>query len=146
MYIENKLKENAAKLIDENGDRYNELAHLSHNHIWIEAMPDGTVHETEEASMQTSHYISYPDEPIAEILTISRCQYCDCDACASWHQAHDKDVSDEEFEERWGFTKEDVGDDFASHLRDYEMYNYDLEDTAMTAIDNIEYGYFNDEI
>ena len=138
-------KENAAKIIDENLDRYNELSHLSHNHIWLEAMPDGTVHETEEASMQTYHYVKYSEQPVADILTIASCQYCDCDACASYKQAFDDDVSSEDFSEKWGYDRTDVDPDFATHLRDYEMYNYDFEQDALDAIDDIDYGYFDDE-
>jgi len=138
-------KENASKLISENIDRYNELAHLSHNHIWLEAHPNGDVTEAEEADRNTTHWIDYPNKEVESIYTIANCEYCDCDVCASWQQSGDDDITDEEFESRWGFSKEDVGNDFCSHLRDYDAYNGDIEDDALAAIDDIEYGYFDDE-
>lgn len=143
--IRETAKENATELISENIDRYNELAHLSHNHIWLEAYPDGNVTEAEEPDNNTTHWIDYPTKEVASILTIAKCEYCDCDACASWRQSSDDDITDEEFESRWGFSKEDVGNDFARHLRDYDAYDGDIEYNALVAIDEIEYGYFDDE-
>lgn len=140
-----EAKKNAIELIEKNLDIYNEWSHQSQNHIWIECMPDGSVYQTEEADMQTRHYIDYPDEEVANILDIAICQYCDCDACASFNQSTDPDIDDVEFESRWGYKREDVCGDFAQHLKDYEMFNYDLADAAVKAIDEIPYGYFDDE-
>lgn len=138
-------KDNAIALIEENLDVYNEWAHRSHNHIWIEALPDGSVHQTEEADMNTTHWIIYPNKAIANILTIACCEYCDCDACASYDQAHDDYIDDDEFKSRWRYRKCDVDDDFSKHLKDCEMYDYDMADNAVAAIDKIDYGYFDDE-
>ena len=138
-------KKNVENFVDENLDRLNELTHASHNHLWIEVYPDGSVNLAEEASMQTSHWIEYGKKAVASVLEVATCQYCDCDACLSYKQAHDDDVDEEEFHDRWGYSKEEVGNDFSSHLRDLESYDYDMPDKAMAAIDQIEYGYFDDE-
>lgn len=121
------------------------MGHTSHNHIWIEVYPDGKVYQTEEVDMNTSHYLSYPDEEVQSILEIANCQYCDCDACASYKQSHDDDMDDQSFYDHWGYNKEDVDEDFAQHLKDYEYYDYDMAENALNAIDEIPYGYFDDE-
>jgi hypothetical protein len=108
-------------------------------------MPDGSVHQTEEADMNTRHYIDYPYEEVANVLDIAICQYCDCNACASFIQSTDPDIDDEEFESRWGYKRDDVSSDFAQHLKDYEMYNYDMANISCEEIEEIPYGYFDDE-
>lgn len=143
--LRNTAKEAAMQLITDNLDTYNEWAHRCHTHVWIEVHPDGSVHQTEEANMQTCHYIDYPDNEVASILDIARCEYCDCDGCASYNQAFDDEIDGEEFEERWGYPRKDVDQDFAQHLKDCELYDYDMADNALAEIDEIPYGYFDDE-
>lgn len=138
-------KANAITLIEANLDTYNEWAHNHHTHIWLEAWPDGEVHQTEEASMQTTHWLDYPNHPVATILEIARCEYCDCGACASFDDASNPNITNEEFEEKWGYSREDVSGSFAQHLKDYEVYDFDMVDRALAAIDDIEFGYFDDE-
>ena len=143
MKTREKAKEQTIKLIEQNIDRYNELNHTSHNKIWIEVYPDGNVYETEEASNNTYHMIN--DKKVANVLDIAKCEYCDCDACVSWRDAHDTEVTEEEFKTRWHYEKSDVGENFANHLKNYEYYDYEMADRAAEAIDGIEYGYFDDE-
>lgn len=141
-------KQNATELIAANLDRYNELMHDHSIHMWLQCNPDGTIDECQEADMNTRHYISYPDKPLANILDIITCGgQCDCDACVSWRDAHSGDMTDEEFETKWGYDRfEAYGLDysFAQHLKDYDAY-IDPTDDALSAIDGIEYGYFDDE-
>ena len=132
-------------MIEENIDLYNKWAHTSNNHIWIEVYPSGNVYQTEEASMNASHYISYPDKEVQSILEIADCTYCDCDACASYNQAHDDDIEDQDFEKHWGYAKADVSEDFVEHLKDCEYYDYDMVERALEAYDDIPFGYFDDE-
>ena len=143
--LREQAKNNAIKMIKNNLDRYNELTHLSHNHIWLEVYPDGKCNEAEEVDRNTSHWIDYPDKAVATIYTIANCEFCDCDACVSWRDAHDEDMSDKEFAAKWGYDRLEVSDtDFAQHLKDYESY-IDPTDDVLSAIDDIEHGYFSDE-
>lgn len=134
---------------DDTLDRYNELSHTGNTHIWLCAGCDGDVWETEEADMQTGHYYDYPHEPIANILDICTCDsgYCDCDACVSWRDLEDDNISDEEFERRWGCErdKKELEYGFASWLRDWDEYYSDYAQDAINNINEIEYGYFDDE-
>ena len=141
--IRNQAKENAKKYVENNIDRLNELSHQSHNHIWVEVTPDGQVSMAEEADISTRH-LSNGGE-IANVLTIASCEYCDCDACSSYRQSKDDDISDEDFSEHWGYIREDVSDSFAQHLKDCEAYNYDMADEVEEAIDDLPQGYFEDE-
>lgn len=138
-------KKNVKSCIEQDLNKLNEVAHTSHNHVWLEVYPDGNVSLAEEADMQTSHWVKYGEKAVATVLEVATCQYCDCDACASFAQAHDEDVDEDEFLTRWGFEKKDVGDDFAQHLKEFEFFNYDLAADAVAAVDNIDFGYFDDE-
>lgn len=134
---------------DDNVDRYNEWSHTGNTHVWLCAGKDGDVWETEEADMQTGHYYDYSHEPIANILDICSCDsgYCDCDACVSWRDLEDDNISDEEFERRWGCErdKKELEYGFASWLRDWDAYYSDYAQDAINNINDIEYGYFDDE-
>lgn len=134
---------------DDNVDRYNEWSHTGNTHVWLCAGEDGDVWETEEADMQTNHYYDYPNNPIANILNICSCDsgYCDCDACLSWRDLEDDNISDEEFEQRWGCErdKKELEYGFASWLRDWDAYYADYAQDVIDAINDIEYGYFDDE-
>lgn len=139
-------KKNIESCIEQNINKLNELAHTSHNHVWLEVYPDGDVSLAEETDMQTSHWVKYGEKAVATVLEVATCQYCDCDACESFAQAHDEDVDEDEFLTRWGFSKEDVGDNFAQHLKDFEAFNYDMADDAVAAVNDVQFGYFDDEV
>lgn len=132
-------KDNAREFINGNIETLNVLSHRSHNHIWVEVLPDGTVHLAEEASMQTYHANG------VNVLDIARCEYCGCDACASYDQAFDGDIDNEGFARSWGFDRQDVEEDFFQHLRDFDFVYYDFENDVIAEIDNVEYGFFDDE-
>ena len=139
-------KENITKLINENIDRYNELSHTCHNYLWLEVYPDGTANETEEVSPMTTHWIDYPKKNVANVLSIAQGFYCDCDACESYKQAFDDEITDDDFKSKWGYDKGDVDKNFAQHLKDYEAYDYDMVGNACDNIDDLYFGYFEDEI
>lgn len=126
--------------------------HTSCSEQWVEVYPDGSWHVAEEASSNTSHYIEYPNKPVASIYEIanSSSQYCDCWVCKCWDDYNNDEITDEEFEEEYEFTRGDMENDtFESLVVEYnhnnDVYESEVIDEMLEAIDNIEYGYFDDE-
>lgn len=127
-------------------------AHDMHTHQWVECEPDGTVHETEEADNNTSHWIDYPNKEVASIYEICQesAEHCNCEICTMYRWFADED--EEEFierysEEDWNYCNENSLDDA---ILDFERENDGLTGEAIReqmidAIKEIEYGYFDDE-
>lgn len=127
-------------------------AHSANSHEWVECMPDGTVHDTEEADNNSSHWIDYPNKAVASIYEICAASgaACDCDICTMYR--HFEDMDKDEFivfysEEDWNYCNENSLDDA---ILDFERENDGLTGEAIReqmidAIKEIEYGYFEDE-
>ena len=123
--------------------------HSSMTHMWVQVYPDGQVSETEEADNNTTHWIDYPDKQVASIYEISRAtaEPCGCDICTMYRHFEEEDKED--FiamygEEDWEYCNETP---YEEALRDCDMLkrNSDILHEMLDAIDNIDYGYFDDE-
>lgn len=136
-------------------DELNDMVVRSHDmstHQWVECMPNGTVHETEEADNNTSHWIDYPNKEVAAIYNICSAsgEACNCDICTMYR--HFEDMDKEEFIERyseddWNYCNETSLDDA---ILDFERNNggltgEDIREQMIAAIEKIEHGYFDDE-
>lgn len=127
-------------------------SHGANSHKWVECMPDGTVHETEEADNNTSHWLDYPNKEVATIYEIcqERAGYCNCDICTMyrWFADEDKEEFIERYsEEDWNYCNETS---LSDAILDFERENDGLTGEAIReqmidAIEEIEYGYFDDE-
>lgn len=138
-----------------NDDELNDMVvrfHGGATHQWMEVMPDGTVHETEEAGNNTTHWIKYPTKEVASIYNIcsESAEACDCDICTMYR--HFKDMDKEEFIERysendWEYCNETSLDDAILWFeRDNDgLTGGDIREQMIAAIEELEYGYFDDE-
>ena len=138
-------------LTDEQLDRLLICGHDTNSHKWIEVYPDGTVNEAEEADNRTSHYINYPDKPVATIYNINdECaEACNCDVCTMYRRFLDCDK--EEFIEDYGqddydYCNENTQDEaILDHEHENGNYGEDIRTQMLDAINEIEHGYFDDE-
>lgn len=119
---------------------------------WVEVYPNGTWAVTEEVSANTTHWLDYPNKQIESIYHIcdSSSQYCDCWVCTLNRDYDNEEMTDEEFEQEYEFTRESIKDDsFKQLVADYyhnkDVYECQVRDELINAVDNIEYGYFDDE-
>lgn len=133
-------------------DRLIICGHDTNSHKWIEVETDGEVHETEEANNNTRHYVSYPDKEVKNIYNINdqSAGACCCDICAMY--SHFEDWDKEEFIERyseddWNYcNKTDKDDAILQYHRDNDCpTREDIRKQMIDAIEDIEYGYFDDE-
>ena len=123
----------------------------SRTHKGVEVYPDGEVHVAEEADNNTMHYIDYPNKPVESIyeITSSTGSVCDCDVCAEHGQFLEMDKDEfireygEDSYEFWQTTS--LEDALADYTHDAGVYEDDIRQDMLNAIDEIEYGYFEDE-
>ena len=138
-------------MTDDELDRLIVMGHDTHSHKWMEVYPNGSVNEAEEADNNTSHYIKYPDKEVASIYEIHRecAEACNCDTCTMYRQL--ADYSKEEWVDRWG---EDAWDYCNTYSLEYALLDdareagitgESVREQMVSAIEGIEYGYFNDE-
>lgn len=125
--------------------------HTSQTHMWVQVYPDGQVSETEEADNNTTHWIDYPDKEVLSVYEISTasCEPCNCDICCMYRHYEDCDGDKEEFlyshsEDDWDYCQENT---LEQALRDcdYLKSTSDIREEMLDAIDEIYYGYFDDE-
>lgn len=125
--------------------------HKTNSHRWVEIEPDGNVHDTEESNNNNSHWIDYPNKEVASIYEVCResAEPCNCDMCTEYR--HFNEMSKEEFIESYS---EDSYEYWESRTLDEALLEYeidngrdaeDIRDEMLEAIDEIEYGYFDDE-
>ena len=151
------IRQNAIQQVKDMEQSYLEKlvvkSHDTHSHKWMEVTPDGRVRETEEADNNTTHWIDYPNKEVASIYNISNesCEACNCDICTMYRHAEDgKDAFIEDYghtEEEWAYCNETSQDDA---IDNYELDNGGLDgegirEQMIEAIEEIKYGYFNDE-
>lgn len=151
------LRENAIQQVkDMEYDYLRSLVIKSHDtnsHKWMEVTPDGNVHETEEADNNTTHWIDYPNKEVATIFNINNesCEACNCDICVMYRHAEDgKEAFIEDYghtEEEWDYCNETSLDDA---ILEFERDNDGLDgesirEQMIDAIEEIDYGYFDDE-
>lgn len=125
-------------------------SHTSTTHQWMQVYPDGSVSKTEEADNNTRHYVSYPDKEVANIYNISNANCgCNCDICTLYN--HFESLTKEEFLD---IHNEDDFDYCNTYTREEAIYDYctengaypeDIREQMLYAINEIEYGYFEDE-
>jgi len=126
-------------------------AHATNSHKWVECMPDGTVHETEEADNNTTHWIDYPRKAVATIYNIANecAGACNCDTCTMYRQLTECD--EEEWVERWGQDALDYCKTYTleqallDDAREAGISSETIREQMLDAIDELEHGYFNDE-
>lgn len=147
--IREKAKENVQNLDYDTLNDWAVSAHTSRTHRWVEVHPDGDVSETEEADNNTTHWVDYPNKEVASIYEISAesCEPCNCDICCLYQDYEDGDK--EEFlcghsEEDWEYCQENT---LEQALRDNDSLKSasDIRDEMLDNIDEIYYGYFDDE-
>lgn len=125
-------------------------SHTCTTHQWMEVHPDGTISETEEADNNTRHYISYPDKEVANIYNISDANCgCNCDICTLYN--HFESLTKEEFLD---IHNEDDLEYCKDYTREQAIYDVctdngacpeDIREWMLYVIEEIEYGYFDDE-
>lgn len=140
---------------DMSGEQLDHLlvcGHETNSHKWMEVEPDGTVHETEEADNNTTHWIKYTTKKVASIYNIcdESAEACPCDICTMYR--HFKDMDKEEFiecysEEDWDYCNETSLDDaiLVFERDNGGLTGEDIREQMITAIEELEYGYFDDE-
>lgn len=134
-------------------NRWLEASHTSNTHQWVEVYPDGDICEAEEFDMNTRHYIDYPDQEVPIIYEIANTSsgYCDCDACICYEHIQDVkrgNITEEQFEHWHGFKFSECRNDSLVQLLHNYAFNLswqDVEDDMVSAIEDIPYGYFDDE-
>lgn len=150
--LRRKAIEYVEEMSDEELDDMVVRSHDMSTHQWVECEPDGTVHETEEADNNTSHWIDYPNEEVATIYEICResAGRCNCDTCTMYR--HFADYDKDEFVDRYSEDDWDYCNNtkLEEAILDYERENDGLtgegiREQMMDAIEEIEYGYFDDE-
>lgn len=125
--------------------------HDTNSHKWVECMPDGTVHETEEADNNTTHWIDYPHKAVATIYNIANecAEACNCDTCTMYR--HVAEYDEEELVERWGQETLDYYKTYSREqallddAREAGISSETIREQMLDAINEIEHGYFNDE-
>lgn len=150
--LRQKAIEFVNNMTDEELDRLIVMGHDTHSQKWMEVYPNGNVHETEEADNNTSHYISYPDKEVAGIYEIhSQCaEACNCDVCVMyrWFENEDKEDFIERYsEDDWNYCNENtLHDAILDCEHDNGNYADGIREQMIAAIEDIEHGYFDDEI
>lgn len=153
---DDSLRHKAIAFVEEmTDDELDDMVVRSHDgttHQWMEVEPDGTVHETEEIDNNTTHWIDYPTNEVPSIYNIcsESAEACSCDICTMYR--HFEDMDKEEFiesysEEDWDYCNETSLDDA---ILEFERDNggltgEDIREQMITAIEELEYGYFDDE-
>ena len=125
--------------------------HKTNSHEWIEVLPNGTIKEAEEADNNSCHYISYPDKEVANIYDIHQqsAEQCGCDVCRMYRDF--TELSKDEFVEQWDediydyVSSTDYEDAIVEDAHDNGIYEYDIRQQIIDAINDIEFGYFDDE-
>lgn len=126
-------------------------SHNDLNHEFIEVYPDGKVYDTEEPDNNTTHWVSYPSKSVEIIYQIhyESCEACNCDVC---HMFREYDHLDEdEFLNVYGaealsYCKSMTRDEaILSAAHDNGDYEEDIRDNILSTLENIHYGYFEDE-
>ena len=136
-------------------DELNDMVVRSHDrttHQWMECYPDGSVSETEEVDNNTTHWIDYPNKAVAAIYNIcsESAESCSCDICTMYRHFEDMDkdeIIERYSEEDWDYCNATSLDDA---ILEFESENgglagEDIREQMITAIEGIEYGYFDDE-
>lgn len=126
-------------------------SHKNNSHEWVECLPDGTIKESEEADNQSCHYISYPDKEVANIYDIHQqsAEKCGCDVCRMYRDF--SELSKDEFVEQWNediydyVSSTDYEDAIIEDAHDNGIYEDDIRQQMIDAIEEIEFGYFADE-
>ena len=126
-------------------------SHDTNSHLWVEVLPDGTVKEAEEADNNSAHYISYPDKEVASVYDIHQesAEDCNCDVCVAY--THFGEMDKDEFierysEEEWEYINEtDYEDAVIEQAHDSDIYEDDIRDEMLEAVESIPFGYFDDE-
>ena len=146
-----KAIEYVNKMTDEELDRLIIMGHDTHSCKWIEVYPNGTVHETEEADNNTSHYIQYPNKEVASIYMIHRecAEACNCEICTMfrWFEYESKEEFIERYSENdWNYcNNKKLEEAILDQEHENGLYSDDIREQMITAIEDIEYGYFDDE-
>lgn len=124
-------------------------SHDTNSHKWMEVTPGGKVRKAEEADNNSAHYVSYPDKPVASIFNINdeSCELCNCDICTMYRRFED---GKEAFIQDYGYTEEDWDYCNETSQDDAIVDNGGLDgegirEQMIDAIEEIEYGYFDDE-
>ena len=142
-----KAKEFVNKMTTEDLEDFIVRGHTSQTHEWVECLPDGSIHETEEADNNTRHYISYPDTEVENIYDISRANCgCNCDICTMYK--HFEGLDEDEFEDAYGRDMLDYCKTYTIEqaiLDECGEFTKDVMYEMLDAIDEIPYGYFDDE-
>lgn len=122
---------------------------------WVECDTDGYLHETAEPDGNTNH-TDYKGDMIAHVYEIACGQYCDCDICTQYSRfkdiESDEDIArfDEDFGQGSYYTwTNDWEGDFQTAVTDYNhetgLYEEDVREEMVKAIQSLPYGYFDDE-
>lgn len=121
--------------------------HTSETHEWVECLPNGSIHETEEADNNSRHYVSYPDKEVENIYNISDANCgCNCDVCTMYK--HFEGLDEDEFIDAYGKDMLDYCKTYTLEqaiLDECGEFTEDVRYEMLDAIDNIPYGYFNNE-
>ena len=150
--LRHKAIEFVEEMDDEKLDDMVVRAHDGSTHQWMQCFPDGTVSETEEVDNNTTHWIDYPDKAVANIYNIcpASAGACSCDTCTMYR--HFEDMSKEVFidrysEEDWDYcNRTSLDDAILESERDNDgLCGGDIREEMISAIEEIEYGYFDDE-
>lgn len=152
------MRENAINSVknitDETIQNWWERSHTPY-YEWVECHPDGNIHETAEPDGNTRH-TDLDGNPIERVYTIASGEYCDCDICTQYNRFNN--IEDEEdiarFNEDFGqgsydTWKNDWEGDFQTAITDYNhengVYEEDVREEMVKAIQSLPYGYFDDE-
>lgn len=125
--------------------------HKTHSHEWVEVLPNGTIKEAEEADNNSSHYISYPDKEVANIYDIHQqsAEKCGCEVCRMYRDFNE--LTKEEFVENWNkdiydyVSSTDYEDAIMEDAHDNDIYEDDVRQQMVDAVEEIAFGYFDDE-
>lgn len=117
--------------------------------------PDGSLSESQEPSDNTWQVLRSTNTTVEYLIKMYNSSGCNCDACAQYDEAeyiilHQDDYNDNAIID----AKAELSWDTGNYLSKYEWYDLWIGDTdeisnitdSMTeALDNIPYGYFDDE-
>ena len=126
-------------------------SHKTNSHEWVEVLPDGTVKEAEEADNNSCHYISYPDKEVANIYDIHQqsAEKCGCEVCRMYRDFNE--LTKEEFVENWNkdiydyVSSTGFEDAIIEDAHDNDIYEDDVRQQMVDAVEEIAFGYFDDE-
>lgn len=130
--------------------------HSTHSHEWLAVEPDGVVHEIEDSDNSTRHYVNYPDKPVKNIYDIhsQSAESCNCDVCSMYRRYEDVvdgAMDEEDFIKTYGAgayercENNSLESAILDKSHDEGVYESDVHDKIIEAINNIPYGYFEDE-